>query len=217
MFDLDRTLARRGTFTAFLLYAALRRTPWRLLMAPLAIFHFGRHAAERIGRKALKERLQHLFLGPRVSRAEIAPLADAYAARLRRRGFNRKGLRQIEHEKRQGRRILLATAANAFYAEAIARELGLDEIVCTGSAWEEDELLARIEGPNCYGEEKLALLRARLELPGTPRSELHVRFFSDHRSDICVMRWADQPFVVNPHRRLRAYAHEMGWPVLRWS
>ena len=128
----------------------------------------------------------------------------------------RQGLAQIAEERRQGRRILLATAANAFYADAIARELGVDEMVCTQSAWDGDDLLARIEGPNCYGEDKLAMLRARLERPDRPREAIHVRFFSDHRSDACVMHWADQAFVVNPERRLRAYAAQMGWVVVNW-
>ncbi|HEX8641750.1 MAG TPA: HAD-IB family phosphatase [Allosphingosinicella sp.] len=216
VFDLDRTLTRRGTFTAFLLYAAARRAPWRLLLAPAAAYHFARHAAGGTSRKALKERLQRLFLGERVPRREIAAIAADYAARLRRRGFYRQGLKQIEQERRQGRRVLLATAANAFYAEAIARELGVEEIVCTRSAWDGDHLLARIDGPNCYGEDKLELLRAHLERPEAPRSTIHVRFFSDHSSDECLMRWADQAFVVNPQRRFRAYAGEMGWPVLSW-
>ena len=217
VFDLDRTLTRRGTFTAFLLYAAARRAPWRLLLAPAAAYHFARHAAGATGRKTLKERLQRLFLGERVPRREIAAIAASYAARLRRRGFYRQGLKQIEQERRQGRRVLLATAANAFYVEAIARELGVDEIVCTRSAWEGDHLLARIDGPNCYGEAKLELLRAHLEGSGASRSDIHVRFFSDHSSDECVMRWADQAFVVNPQPKLRTQAGEMGWPVLSWT
>lgn len=216
VFDLDRTLTRSGTYTAFLLFAARRRSPWRLLAAPAAAAHFLRYALKRITRKQLKERLQRLFLGERAPAAEIEMLAAEYAKRLRRRGFVRQGLAQIDEEKRQGRSIVLATAANAFYVDAIARELGVDEVVCTRSARDGDTLLARIEGANCYGEDKLAMLRARLEHPERPRSATHVRFFSDHRSDACVMHWADQAFVVNPERRFRAYASQRGWVVLNW-
>lgn len=216
VFDLDRTLTRRGTFTAFLLYAARRRAAWRLLLTPVAMVHFLRCASRRIDRKRLKERLQQMFIGERAARGEVEALAADYARRLRRRGFNRQGLAQMEEERRQGRRIVLATAANAFYANAIGHELGVDEVVCTQSAWEGDALLARIEGENCYGEDKLAMLRARLERPELPRAAIHVRFFSDHRSDACSLRWADQAFVVNPRRRLRAYAEQQGWPVLNW-
>jgi HAD superfamily phosphoserine phosphatase-like hydrolase len=216
VFDLDRTLTRRATYTDFLLHAARRRAPWRLALAPVAALHFGAYRLGRISRKRLKERLQNLFLGARVAKSEIDALATDYARRLRRRGFFRQGLVQIAEEKSQGRRIVLATAANAFYADAIARELAVDELVCTQSVWEDDALTDRIEGPNCYGEDKLTLLRARLERPERPRSALHVRVFSDHRSDACVMHWADQAFAVNPERRFRAYADRMGWGVLSW-
>lgn len=216
VFDLDRTLTRHGTFTAFLLYAAARLAPWRLLLAPAAAAGFVRYRAGRISRKQLKERLQRLFLGGSPPRDRIEALAADYAARLRRRGFNHRGLAQIAEEKRQGRKIVLATAANDFYAGAIARELAVDELVCTRSACDNGSLLARIEGANCYGEDKLAMLRARLEGPAGDRSDLHVRFFSDHRSDACVMRWADEAFVVNPGRRFRDYAAGMGWTVLTW-
>lgn len=216
VFDLDRTLTRRGTYTAFLLHAARLRAPWRLALAPLAGVHFAAYRLGRISRKRLKERLQRLFLGPSVAKSEIDRLAADYAGRLRRRGFFRQGLVQIAEERRQGRRIVLATAANAFYAGAIARELGVDELVCTRSVWDGDSLTARIDGANCFGEDKLAMLRARLEAPERPRSALHVRVFSDHRSDACVLHWADQAFVVNPKRRFRAYAARMGWPVLSW-
>ncbi|HWT12892.1 MAG TPA: HAD-IB family phosphatase [Allosphingosinicella sp.] len=217
IFDLDRTLTRRGTFTPFLLYAAWRLAPWRLLLAPAALYSFLLHLAGRMSRKRLKERLQHVFLGDRVPRRRIDEVAAAFARRLRAGGFRQQGLRQISEEKRQGRRVLLATAANAFCVAAIAEELGVDEIVCTQSGWDGDDLRARIEGPNCYGSDKLAMIEAYLNRSGRPRSAMHVRFFSDHHSDACVLAWADEAFVVNPKPPFRAYAGDEGWAVLSWA
>ena len=34
IYDLDRTLTRRATYTPFLLHCAMRRAPWRLLLLP---------------------------------------------------------------------------------------------------------------------------------------------------------------------------------------
>ena len=33
IYDMDRTVTRRATYTPFLLHCALRRAPWRLLLA----------------------------------------------------------------------------------------------------------------------------------------------------------------------------------------
>jgi HAD superfamily hydrolase (TIGR01490 family) len=214
VFDLDRTLTRRGTYTSFLLHAAWRRSPWRLLLAPVAAWHFLRHGSGGSSRKQLKERLQHLFLGPRVKREEVAELARSFAQGLRLRS---DAVRKIEHDKAEGRRIVLATAANAFYVGAIAQELGIDEVVCTQSRWDGDYLIPRIAGENCHGQEKLAMLKAYFEQAGLVRDTLHVRFFSDHPSDEPVLRWVDEAYVVNPRRRFRARALAAGWPALSWS
>ena len=214
VFDLDRTLTRRGTYTAFLLYAAWRRAPWRLLLAPLAISAFARHLFGSLKRKALKERLQALFLGKKVPRGEVARIADAFVKKIR---FHHDALQALEAERSAGRRILLATAANAFYVDAIARALRIDDIVCTGSTWEGEDLTPSIAGENCYGPEKLAMLKAYLREAGLEGQALHIRFFSDHPSDQPVFCWADEAFVVNPPRRFRAHAAAAGWMVLDWS
>ena len=35
IYDLDRTVTRRATYTPFLLHCAVRRAPWRLLLLPV--------------------------------------------------------------------------------------------------------------------------------------------------------------------------------------
>ena len=37
IYDMDRTVTRRPTYTPFLLHAALRLAPWRLLLAPAVL------------------------------------------------------------------------------------------------------------------------------------------------------------------------------------
>ena len=37
IYDMDRTVTRRATYTPFLLHYALRRAPWRLLFIPLVV------------------------------------------------------------------------------------------------------------------------------------------------------------------------------------
>ena len=37
IYDMDRTVTRRATYTSFLLHCALRRAPWRLLFLPLVV------------------------------------------------------------------------------------------------------------------------------------------------------------------------------------
>jgi HAD superfamily hydrolase (TIGR01490 family) len=214
VFDLDRTLTRRGTYTGFLLYAAWRRAPWRLLLAPLAVLGFAAYLFRALSRKLLKEWLQALFLGAKVPRGDIARLAGGFVRRLR---FHKDAIHRLETERQAGRRIVLATAANAFYVEAIANQLGIDEIVCTQSTWDGDYLTPRISGENCHGREKLTMLQTYFSEAGLDGHSLHVRFFSDHPSDRPVFCWANEAYVVNPPRRFRSHAAAAGWPILKWT
>jgi hypothetical protein len=54
IYDMDRTITRTGTYTPFLLHAASRLAPWRLLLAPgVAVAMLG-YAARVIDRKRLE-------------------------------------------------------------------------------------------------------------------------------------------------------------------
>jgi uncharacterized membrane protein YczE len=37
IYDMDKTITRRATFTPFLIHAALGLAPWRLLLVPLVL------------------------------------------------------------------------------------------------------------------------------------------------------------------------------------
>lgn len=52
---------------------------------------------------------------------------------------------------------------------------------------------------------------------GLTRSDLRIRFYSDHVSDAPVLEWADEPFAVNAHGPLRKLAAAKGWTVLDWE
>lgn len=217
IFDVDRTLTRRGTYSAFLAYAAWRHAPWRLALAPAAALVFLAHKAGFVSRKRLKERMQLLLIGRRVDRDRIAAMAGDFAERIAAGGLYRDAVSRIERERREGRKIVLASAANAFYLRALADRLGIAEVVCTQSGWDGDALLPTIAGANCYGDDKLAMLRQWLADAGLGRDRVHVRFFTDHQSDACTLDWADEAYVVNPGAKLRGMAERKGWEVLRWT
>ena len=60
------------------------------------------------------------------------------------------------------------------------------------------------------------MIEAWLAKERIAREDAHVRFYSDHVSDAPTLAWADEPFAVNPHAKLRALAVEKGWPILDW-
>lgn len=215
--DLDRTLTRYGTYSPFLIRAAANEAPWRLALIPAVLVCMIAYRSRCISRKTLKEAMHRLMLGDRLPRTRVRRLADAFADHVAARGLYREALPLIARERDDGRVLILATAAHRFYAEAIARRLGIEHIVATESEWHEDTLRSRIVGENCHGPAKLAAVLAHLAASGWSRGDVHLRCYSDDASDLPSFHASDERFVVNPSRALAGHARGLGWSVLRFS
>lgn len=215
VFDLDRTLTRRGTYLAFLLYAAADLRPWRLAALPLVVAGMGAYKLRAFGRTRLKVLMHRLLLGPSLKGADARRIADRFAARLLARGLHPEGRARIASEQAVGHLVVIATAAPELYVRPLAERLGVEHVVATRSVWRDGRLLSRIEGRNCYGPEKLARFERFLSEHGVG-PDVPVRGFSDDVSDRPLLERCDEPMAVNPGRGLRRLAGERGWPVLDW-
>jgi HAD superfamily hydrolase (TIGR01490 family) len=217
IYDMDRTITRTGTYTPFLIHAALARAPWRLLFLPVALLAMLGYALKLYTRARLKEINQHLLLGPHIARAELEPVTASFAERVMKLNTLPGALRQIEEDRTAGRRLVLATASYRLYVEAIAAKLSFDDVIATNSILGIDaRVTAKIDGENCYGPAKLRMIEAWFKAQGIDRSAAHVRFYSDHASDGPVMEWADEAFATTPSPKMRALAAKRGWPVVDW-
>jgi haloacid dehalogenase-like hydrolase len=189
LFDLDRTITRLPTYTPFLIHAALRLAPWRLLLIPALIPYFAGYGLKWIDRKTLKQVMHALMLGRRVDAARLARVTASFA---------------------------IATASHRFYVEPIAAALGVTYVIATGSVWDGNWLTPEIPGENCYGPAKLRMVENWFSNSDLDRNNVHVRFYSDHVSDLPTFEWADEPIAIHPSPKLRVVATERGWPILDW-
>jgi HAD superfamily hydrolase (TIGR01490 family) len=218
IYDMDRTITRTGTYTPFLIHAALHRAPWRLLLLPVALLAMLGYACKLMTRARLKEINQSLLLGRHIAPAALAPLTASFAERVWQLNTLPGALRQIEEDRAAGRRLVLATASYRLYVEAIAAKLRFDDVIATNSIIGIDaRVTAKIDGENCYGPAKLRMIQSWFKAEGIDRSRVRVRFYSDHASDAPVMEWADEPFAANPSAKMRALAGKRNWPVVDWG
>ena len=218
IYDMDRTVTRRATYTPFLLHCALRRAPWRLLFLPLVVLSMLAYVAKLIDRARLKEINHHLLLGQWIHPSDLKPLVDSFAER-QVAGNVRPGAREaIARDKAEGRRVVMATASYRLYAAAIAERLGFDDVIGTGSIIGlDDRVRAKIDGENCYGDAKMRMIADWVARSGLTGAHGHVRFYSDHASDAPAFEWSDEPVAVNPHDRLKRLAEARGWRVEDWG
>ncbi|MFL6724598.1 MAG: HAD family hydrolase [Sphingomicrobium sp.] len=216
IYDMDRTVTRRATYTPFLLHCAARRAPWRLLLFPLVIISMLAYVLKLIDRGRLKEINHRLLLGHQLHPAELKPLVDSFAASTIDSNIRPGAHEAIARDKAEGRRVVMATASYRFYAGGIAERLGFDDCIGTNSILGLDSRVhAKIDGENCYGPAKLRMIEEWLGASGLERG--HIRFYSDHASDAPVFEWADEPVAVNPHDRLVKLAKARGWKIEDWG
>lgn len=218
IYDMDRTVTRHATYTPFLLHCALHRAPWRLLLLPFVLLSMLAYVTRLIDRAKLKEINHRLLLGGRIHAKNLKPLVESFAGWQVATNIRPGALAAIARDQTEGRRLVLATASYRLYAEAIAKRLGFDDVIGTGSIIGLDERVhAKIAGENCYGPAKMRMIADWVERSGLKDSHGHVRFYSDHVSDEPAFDWADEAVAVNPHGKLRQLAAARGWAIEDWG
>lgn len=212
IYDLDRTVLRKPTFTLFLLWAAAREAPWRLLLLPLLAALMIGYALRLYGRDRFKPAAIRLMLGPHLTPARAARLAERFAAWRVPRDMPPGAQACIARDRAEGYRLLMATAAPEFYAGAIADALGFDAIVASRHQRDaEGNWLPMLDGPNCYGAEKAR--RVAEWLSAHASGAAHIRAYSDHVSDAPTFALADQAWLVGRGDKFVRLAAQHGWQV----
>lgn len=218
IYDMDRTVTKRSTYTPFLLHCAVRRAPWRLLLLPIVLLSMIAYGVRLIDRAQLKEINHRLLLGGKIHPSELESLVESFADEQVETNIRPGARKAIARDKKEGRRLVLATASYRLYADAIASRLGFDDVIGTGSVIGlDDRVHAKIAGENCYGPAKMKMIAGWIEKSGLAGGRGHVRFYSDHVSDRPAFEWADEPVAVNPHGKLRRLAEQQGWAVENWG
>ncbi|AUW60106.1 HAD-IB family hydrolase [Sphingobium sp. SCG-1] len=216
IYDLDRTITKRGTFTPFLIFAARRRAPWRLAGLPLWIVAMACHKLGLVARKPLKQFGLRLLLGRTISTQAADTLAADYARHTLAYNVQPGALASIEADRAEGRMLIMATAAPDLYAAAVGTALGFAATIATRHVrLPHGGISSQIEGENCYGTYKLAMIEAWLLATGTTPAT--TRFYSDHLSDAPVLGWADQGFLVNAGLPLHKMAESHGWTMVSFE
>lgn len=218
IYDMDKTITRRATWTPFLLHAAMARAKWRLALWPLAGVASAVYLAKGISRARLKEITHRLMIGRSIPPDELETVAQAFADSVAGAGLFNDARARVEADRAEGWEPVLATASHGYYARAIAAKLGMRHVIATAARRDAaGNVLAGLEGENCYGPGKLRMIETWLAGEGLKRDDVRVRFYSDHVSDAPVLEWADEPFAVNAHGPLRRLAAAKGWTVLDWA
>ncbi|MFC4291277.1 HAD family hydrolase [Sphingorhabdus arenilitoris] len=211
IYDLDRTIVKTPTFTAFLFFAAahLRRPLW--WRVPLWAGALIGYVLKLYGRKALKQYGMKLFIGRELPSAKAQEIAELFAQNIIPSDILPGAAAAIDADRAAGGKLIIASAAQALYVSAIARALQFDAFVATENLRSEHGYAYLMDGENCYGAEKLRRVQLWLDRENLVREDCDIWFYSDHPSDAPMLNWADRGILVGPSPALAQLAAKNGW------
>ena len=218
IFDLDETLTKKGTWGRFVL-SSISRKP--LKWAPFflsTVFSQALYMAGRGPREHVKESMMRWTLSGR-TRTELEDMAEKFADFEANDGMRKRAKTMLNMHRAANDRILIASAAVDLIVDPIAKRLEITEVVCTKMAYDNhDRLAKKLGGKNCYGHGKLEMVKAYLESNSEfSRDNTHITMYSDSRSDLDILRWADVGIAVNPSPRLAKCCESEGFEIQNWD
>ncbi len=210
IFDLDGTITHHDTLFPLVL-RQLSRRPWQLLRLAKLLPAVVRFAYDR-DRGALKQSLLRSTLRG-ISRAELAATSEAFVRDTIDRGCFRDALQAIRRHRDQGHYLVLMSASVDFYVPEFARQLGFDQVICTGVAWNGDRLDGALTTPNRRDEEKARCLRALMD----ERKDTNTFAYGNTGSDLPHLKLARHGLLVNGSLAARREAAALGVATADWT
>lgn len=218
IFDLDETLTKKGTWGRFVM-GVVRGQPLKWLPFFFStIFSQARYMLGLGPRERVKENMMRWTISGQ-SRSDLEKMAQAFADNEIATGLRNNALKVLEKHRDAGDRLIIASAAVDLVIFPIADHLKIFERVCTKTAFDKnDKLTRRLGGTNCYGPNKLELVKEFLEEdPNFDRDKVHITMYSDSSSDLAILQWADVGVAVNPSPKLAKCVEEYGFEVQDWD
>ncbi len=217
IYDLDRTIVSRPTFTPFLIFSARRLAPLRLALLPIWVLAMLGYKLKLYGRKPMKQFGIALFIGLEISNNKAQILAEEFSSQLVPSGVQAGAARQIALDRAGDCELFIATAAPEFYAREIGLRLGFDGVIATRHQRTADGGYYNLfADENCYGAHKLNRVKACLADQGIDRSDCIITFYTDHPSDAPMLDWADKGVIINGNAALVKLAQARGWSTQDW-
>ena len=123
--------------------------------------------------------------------------------------------RLVKAHQRKGHTVAIASSATRFQVEPMAKELGVDHVLCTPLEVENGVLTGKLGGRSLWGPGKAAAVREFAQTHGVDLGASHA--YANGDEDVDFLAGVGHPHPVNPGRGLAKVAGQRQWPVLRFQ
>jgi putative phosphoserine phosphatase/1-acylglycerol-3-phosphate O-acyltransferase len=121
----------------------------------------------------------------------------------------------IEAHLKKGHTVAIISSATPYQVRPAARELGVENVLCTELEVKDGVFTGAVIQPTCFGQGKVTAAEVLGERFGADLDQSY--FYSDSYDDIQLLERVGNPRPLNPNNKLLAAAEERGWPVRRFG
>ncbi len=212
LFDLDQTLLAGFSATSFVRerFVTGRMSPQELGTTFYGALSF---ALGRTGFSTLMSATTAAYRGLAESMLEEVG-EEVFVKHLAKRIYpESRALVQAHQEA--GHTVAIVSSATRYQADPLARDMGIEHVLCTELEVKEGVFTGDVIWPTCYGEGKAIAARNLAARAGLDLSESF--FYTDSHEDLPLLEAVGRPRPLNPNRQLAQIAKERQWPVRRFS
>ena len=188
IFDFDNTITKRDTLLDFLIYIkGTGRFLYGILKCFKSLFLF---KLKLISNQQSKESLlTHFFKGMALSGMITA--GDIYSKKRLPEILNPEALEKINFHRERKHKLIIVSASPKYWFQKWAYSNGFSNIICTELENSNSTLTGRINGKNCYGNEKVKKLKMSLNLDEYD----YIYAYGDNRGDKEMLELADESYL----------------------
>jgi putative phosphoserine phosphatase / 1-acylglycerol-3-phosphate O-acyltransferase len=123
--------------------------------------------------------------------------------------------RLVRAHQNKGHTVVIATSATRMQVEPMARELGIEHLLCTELETENGVITGALAGRPPWNEGKAAAVREFAKRERIPLKNCHA--YANGNEDVPFLEAVGFPHPVNPGSDLARHASDRGWPVVRFQ
>jgi putative phosphoserine phosphatase/1-acylglycerol-3-phosphate O-acyltransferase len=123
--------------------------------------------------------------------------------------------RLVKAHQQAGHTVVIATSATRLQVAPLARELGVEHVLCTRLATENGMITGKIDGEALWGEGKIRAVHAFFREHDIDRDASHA--YANGDEDVPLLAGVGNPHPVNPQPELAAESARRGWPILHFT
>jgi HAD superfamily hydrolase (TIGR01490 family) len=120
----------------------------------------------------------------------------------------------VAAHRRKGHTVVVATSALPFQVEPLAREFGVEHVLCTRLEERDGVLTGEVDGPILWGPGKA---QAVAKFAREQNIDLEKSFaYGNGTEDVQFLETVGRPTALNPTKDLDTIARERSWPTSRF-